>query len=813
MDVRQTIKALFDNAVDAVCAHRDGVVVAANPAYARLFGYDVADDMAGHPIIETLAPEEHSRVGEIIRRRAAGADVAPVYTAKGLRRDGSRFDLEIGASVFQMDGESYFIAVLRDVSEAEDSKRRLTESEERFRNLFMMSPDPTWIIQDNRFVECNQAAVNILGYPDADSLKNVHPSELSPDAQPDGESSFAKAERMMGLAMANGLHRFEWAHRRHDGSVFPAEVTLSATLLQGRPSIYCTWRDITERHQAEAQMRLAAGVFDSTHEGIVVTDTNGIILSVNPAFTRITGYAGCEVIGKTPAVLKSHRQDRNFYRAMWDDLLKKGEWRGELWNRRKDGEAYLEWLTISAVAGPDGKPSRYVAVFSDVTELRRKDDQIRHQAYHDALTGLPNRFLLADRLDHALEVSRRVQTQVAVLFLDLDRFKVINDSLGHHEGDKLLVEVARRVGQTVRRSDTVSRLGGDEFVVVLSSFSDTTEVALVAEKIIAALARPLRLAGKAVHSGTSIGIAVFPQDGEDAATLLKNADTAMYQAKAGGRRCFRFFDRSMNEHAVRRLELEAQLRQAIDSNQLELHYQPKVLVETGGLAGLEALLRWNHPEQGRIPPMEFIPLAEETGLIIPLSYWVIEEACRKLAKWRKGGADVKVAINLSARQFHDEKLPQRIEAILQRNKVPGSALEIELTEGAVMDDPGRAIVILQRLRALGLRVSVDDFGTGYSSLAYLKRFPINAVKIDRSFVMDLPGDAEDAAIVRAILDLARALNLDVVAEGVETAEQLDFLAQAGCGQVQGYYFSPPRPAAELDAWISKASWAYSPNRP
>jgi len=803
MDVNLTIKGLFDTAIDAICAHRDGRIIVANPAFARLFGYDSADDMAGRPVIDTLAPEERPRIAETIRRRSSGEEVASVYTATGLRRDGSRFDLEIGASAFVLGGERYCVAVLRDISEAEAAKRHLVESEERFRNLFKMSPDPTWIIQDNRFIECNRAAVAILGYPDEDSLKNVHPSELSPEFQPDGESSFAKAERLMGMTMANGLHRFEWTHKRRDGSLFPAEVTLSAIQLQGKPSLHCTWRDITERHQAEAQMRLAAGVFDSTQEGIVVTDIDGHILSVNPAFTRITGYAGCEVIGKTPAILKSHHQDQNFYRVMWSELRSKGEWRGELWNRRKDGEAYLEWLTISAVAGQDGKPSRYVAVFSDVTELRRKDDQIRHQAYHDALTGLPNRFLLADRLDHALEVSRRTQDHVAVLFLDLDRFKVINDSLGHHEGDKLLVEVARRIGQTVRKSDTVSRLGGDEFVVVLGTFADTTEVALVAEKIIATLARPLRLAGKAVHSSTSIGIAVFPQDGEDAAALLKNADTAMYQAKAAGRSCFRFFDRSMNEHAVRRLELEAQLRQAIDGNQLELHYQPKVVVETGALAGFEALLRWNHPEQGRIPPMEFIPLAEETGLIIPLSYWVIEEACRKLAKWRKGGADIKVAINLSARQFHDEKLPQRIEAILQRTKVPGSALEIELTEGAVMDAPGRAIVILQRLRALGLRISVDDFGTGYSSLAYLKRFPINAVKIDRSFVMDLPDDAEDAAIVRAILELARALNLDVVAEGVETVEQLDFLRRAGCGQIQGYYFSQPLPASELGEWLSR----------
>jgi diguanylate cyclase (GGDEF)-like protein/PAS domain S-box-containing protein len=803
MDISQTITGLFDNAVDAICAHREGVIVVANPAFAHLFGFSSKEALVGLPIIETLTPEERPRVRDMIRRRAAGDKTDPIYITRGLRRDGSSFDLEISASMFVYEGTPCYVAVLRDISEALAFKRHLAESEGRFRNLFKLSPDPTWIIQDNKFIECNQAAVSILGYPDEDSLKNVHPSELSPEFQPDGESSFTKAERMMSIAMANGLHRFEWMHRRRDGSIFPAEVTLSATLLQGWPSIYCTWRDISERHQAEAQMRLAASVFDAIQEGIAVTDAEGAILSVNPAFTEITGYAACEVIGKSPSILKSNHQDPSFYRAMWGELLSKGEWRGELWNRRKNGEAYLEWLTLSSVAGPDGRPSRYVAVFSDVTEMRRKDEQIRHQAYHDALTGLPNRFLLSDRLDHALEVARRAQTQVAVLFLDLDRFKVINDSLGHHEGDKLLVEVSRRLCQTVRKSDTVARLGGDEFVLLLNAFDDTSELVLVAEKILAALARPVLLAGKEVHTGTSIGIAVFPQDGVDAAGLLRNADTAMYQAKGAGRSCFRFFDRSMNEQAVHRLEMEAQLRQAVETNQLELYFQPKILLESGELSGLEALLRWNHPERGLIPPLEFIPLAEETGLIIPMSYWVIEEACRQLAKWRRNGWDVKVAINLSPRQFHDETLAQRVEAILRRTKVPGHALEVELTESAVMDDPERAIIILQRLRSLGLRISVDDFGTGYSSLAYLKRFPINAVKIDRSFVKDLPEDSEDGAIVRAILELARALGLEVIAEGVETSEQLDFLRCSGCAQVQGFYFSRPLPASGIADWLKR----------
>ncbi|MDO8606795.1 MAG: EAL domain-containing protein [Phaeospirillum sp.] len=800
------LQSIFDNALDAICLHQNGRHTLVNPAYLRLFGYSSVDQLIGTSVMDTVAPEVRGVVFERINRRSRGEMVAAEYITRGLRRDGSTFDLEVHGSSYAMNGEIYTLAILRDVTEARQAADKVRESEERMRTLFDSSPDPAWIIEDNLFIECNTAAAAVLGYASKDELLFVHPAKLSPAIQPDGQASFAKAEAMMNLARKNGIHRFEWVHARMDGGDFLAEVTLSTITLQGRKVIYCAWRDITERKMAEAEMQLAASVFHTTQEGILITDASGVIMSVNPAFTDITGYTAEEAIGQTPRLLKSHHHDDAFYTTMWRQIIDKGRWQGELWNRRKNGEAFLEWLTITAIVGPGGRYTRFVSVFTDVTELRRKDEQIRYQAYHDALTGLPNRALLDDRLEHAIDVARRHSAQVAVLFLDLDRFKVVNDSLGHQEGDKLLQNTALRILDSVRKSDTVGRLGGDEFIVILGDFEDTTEVAQVADKILAAIGAPFELAGRILHSSASIGIAVFPQDGDDGPALMKNADIAMYQSKAAGRGTFRFFDPSMNRHALQRLEMEASLRRAIEDSEFLLFYQPKIHVPTGTLNGAEALIRWRQPGGELVSPADFIPVAEETGLIIPIGYWVLEETCRQIRAWREAGyPDITVSVNLSLRQFRDASLVERIEAILTKFGIPGEAIEAELTESAVMEDPVTAIVTLQRLQALGIKISVDDFGTGYSSLAYLKRLPISTIKIDRSFIADLGIDAEDAAIVQTIVGLARTLRLDVVAEGVETEAQLAFLAELGCDVVQGFYYSQPKPADEFAPWLASKS--------
>ncbi|CAK0768354.1 diguanylate cyclase [uncultured Gammaproteobacteria bacterium] len=565
-----------------------------------------------------------------------------------------------------------------------------------------------------------------------------------------------------------------------------------------------TYIDITERRRVDEDLRLAASVFLNISEAILITDTAGTILSVNPAFTDITGFSAEEAIGKSPRLLKSDHHADEFYRGMWSELRETGRWQGEIWNRRKDGGAYLQWQTISAVLDGVGLPVRYVSVFTDITELHQKDERIKHQAYHDALTGLPNRLLLLDRLEQALAVARRDLTRVAVLFLDLDRFKLVNDSLGHDVGDRLLVTVAKRLQNAIARSDTVARLGGDEFVLVLGDFASTADVAHVAERLIVKLLEPVKLDGHKVHVTTSIGISIFPQDGEDARTMLRNADTAMYRAKEEGRNTFRFFDQSMTTRALERLDLEADLRQALERNQFMVYFQPKVSLSNHTILGLEALIRWCHPKRGMVSPLDFIPLAEETGLIVPIGAWVLRAACEQNQRWRAAGLPpLPVAVNLSARQFLQPNLVETIFGILSDSGLPPNALEIELTESTVMSNSEQAIMIMRRLYEVGVRISVDDFGTGYSSLAYLKKLPISTLKIDRSFITDLVENGDDAAIVQTIIALGRSLRLEVVAEGVETIAQANFLDGNGCAIGQGFYFAKPMPGDQFPDWLGE----------
>ena len=558
-----------------------------------------------------------------------------------------------------------------------------------------------------------------------------------------------------------------------------------------------------ELEAREADLKLAASVFHNTTEGVLITDAEGTILSVNPAFSEITGYAAAEAIGRKPSLLRSDHHGPEFYRAMWDRLLSEGQWQGEIWNRRKNGEAYPEWLTISTVPGSDGVPMRYVSVFSDMTEVRRKDEHIRHQAFHDALTGLPNRALLLDRLEHGIEFARRDQGRLGVVFIDLDRFKAINDTLGHDIGDGLLREVGERLSRSVRGSDTVARMGGDEFVILLEEVEEMEALAVLAKKVVAAISAPMDIGGHAIQVGASVGIACYPDDGVTAVMLMKNADAAMYGAKSAGRGVYRFFQPAMTEKAAHRLKLEMELRNAVGNRELELHYQPKLDLATNEPCGMEALVRWRHPEQGLLPPAEFIPIAEETGIINEIGNWVLEETCRQLAEWRdRGMKQHKVAVNVSARQLQAGNLIERIDDLTRQYGIAPSCLEIELTESVIMANPEDSAAIFTRLRQLGVSVAVDDFGTGYSSLAYLRRLPIDVLKIDRSFVSDAVLNVEDAQIVRTILALGQALKLTVVAEGIETEQQADFLRSCKCAIGQGYMYSRPIPAAEMEAWLN-----------
>ena len=540
------------------------------------------------------------------------------------------------------------------------------------------------------------------------------------------------------------------------------------------------------------ELRLFASVFTNASEGMIITEADARIVAVNPAFSAITGFTAAEAIGHTPALLCSGRHDGSFYREMWQALQDEGHWRGEIWDRRRDGSVFPEWLSISPLNDNRGAVSHYIGVFSDISERKDAEARIRHMVHHDALTGLPNRVLLQDRLEQAILTARRQERLTAVLFMDLDRFKNINDTLGHDSGDALLTQVADRCHAALREIDTVSRQGGDEFVVVLPDLAHAQDVGMVARKLLAALELPFRLGPHALSVTASIGIALYPDDGQTASELMRNADAAMYRAKADGRARYQFYAADMNSSLLGELLLETQLRGAIERNELRLYYQPKVDAATGRLSGMEALLRWDHPELGLLSPARFITVAEDSGLIVPIGEWVLRTACRQMRSWLDDGLDpAPVSVNLSAHQFGHQDIVARVDAVLTENDLDAGRLELELTETALMRDMHRALEVLERLRNRGVGLSIDDFGSGYSSLGYLHMFPVQVLKIDQTFVHGIRPGGTDGKIATAIIALGHSLGLQVIAEGVETEYQRVFLAGQACNHLQGYLFGRP----------------------
>ena len=681
------------------------------------------------------------------------------------------------------------------------AQQAVEESQRRYQHLFEYAP-VGYLTADNKGVvqEINLAGAEILrqprgmfvGKPFALFLERRHRDRFNGHVR----EVFQGRRAALELEVAG-----------KDGGPIPLEVESRPVLGAEGEVVQCwtVFRDISRRRQTEADAALAQRIIQNAHEGVMVTDPKGVIISVNPCFEKTTGYSAEEAIGQTANILHSGQHDEDFYREMWRAIGTDGHWQGEIWNRRKDGEIYPEWLNITAIRDADGRIGHYVGIFSDLSTHEAIRERLHHMAYYDSLTGLANRDLFFDRLKSIIARADRDNEMVALAFLDLDGFKLINDNLGHRIGDELLRQVADRLRTTLRGMDSIARMGGDEFTVLVPGITSVHDSTKVARKLLDALSQPFNLEGGSYHVYASIGISHYPDDGVTAEELLKHADVAMYCAKDKGRNTYQVFESEHKHRISERLRLENELRRALDNDEFEVHYQPQALVSGGGPVGLEALVRWRHPERGLLAPGEFITMAEENGLIVPIGQRVLATVCTQAGAWREAGLhDLRVALNLSPHQFLQGNLLDTIDTALAEAGLPASVLELEITESAAMPNLDYSVAVLEGLREMGVRVALDDFGTGFSSLAHLKRLPLNAVKIDRSFVQDVPHDPDNTAITRTIISMADTLGLEVVAEGVENDAQLGFLREHGCILYQGFLLGRPVPASELSTLLTRS---------
>lgn len=710
------------------------------------------------------------------------------------------------------------IGVAKDITDQIEASESLRDSEQRYRMLAESISDVICSTDSQLALNYISPSVSaVLGYDVDWVFKNGWQSIIANPQQLTGIYSLVEqVSRALGDSEALAKLRDEAQTQlflfdclRADGRKVPIELRLVLVWDEHGTfeGILGVGRDISQQRRAEKDLRMAATVFEHSTSAILITDPAGYIVQANDAFSRVSGYSVADVLDQLPNMLTVDEQQEAHLRYVLKQLHQHSTWEGEVWLKRRNGEHYPAWVGITAVFDDEGDLASYVCFFSDISERKASEQRIHRLAYYDALTHLPNRTLFQDRLHTALQSAERQKSWVVLMFLDLDRFKPINDSLGHAAGDRMLKEMATRLLGCVAEDDTVARMGGDEFTLLLQP-RISREMALnraihVAEQILASLVKPFVLEGREFFVTASIGIALSPQDGNELSQLMKNADTAMYHAKERGKNNFQFYQADMNASALERLELESDLRHALDQNEFVLYYQPQFSGDGKRLTGAEALLRWRHPRRGLVPPGDFIPVLEELGLVVDVGDWVISEACRQLKTWHQNKVRVpKVSVNISARQFSDGQLGERIASILEDTGLPPACLELELTESILMREVNEAMHILDSLKNLGLSIAVDDFGTGYSSLNYLKQFPIDVLKIDRTFVDGLPEGEQDAQIARAIIAMAHSLNLAVIAEGVETHEQLEFLREHGCDEVQGYLFGRPMPAHQFEAQFS-----------
>ena len=780
-----------------VVLDRFGIIQDANTHATNLFGFSTGSKLLKHSIYRLIADEDKSRILDVLHLENSGTTT--ILHEMKVRNQNNEWIVMDGHLIhlpldYHLDNYTLLLLVDRSIEAAREQDRML------FQSMFDNSPSIMVAFDEKgccilansamlKFV--NRSVEQVLGKTrhswqnavDAKTLQEKD-SEVIATGNPSLEEELLSGNNQPKHHYIS--NRFPL--RNKNGDIFGVGLVKT---------------DITAIREIEVRLQLAMHVFSQGSEGIIITDAQNKIISVNKAFERITGYKEKEVLGKNPSVLSSGKQDKHFYARMWRDLLCYNEWEGEVYNRRKNDEIYPQHLNISRIFDEQDNLIYYIAIFNDITHRKRIENEIHQLAFYDPLTGSPNRHLLSDRLTQSIGVAHREKTQLCLVFLDLDRFKEVNDTLGHSAGDELLIEVAQRLKHCVRDKDTVCRFGGDEFILLLNDINEKTVIEK-AQVILETILKPYVIQNEVLTLSASIGIAMYPRDGEDYATLLKNADTAMYGAKENGRNAFRFYQAELDGSTMRRMAVENALRNAIENDELWLAFQPQICTTTKNLKGVEVLLRWDNETLNHPAPDEFIPIAEATGLIVSIGEWVLKESLKQAKLWLNAGLEpFTIAVNISARQFWNDNFSSFIHSALFETGVPPHLLELELTERVVMREPEAIIDIMNELSLLGVKISIDDFGTGYSSLNYLKRLPVTKLKIDQSFVRDIESDNDDGIIVLSIIQLAKALGKETIAEGVETLGQELFLFENGCDTIQGFLHARPMAITMFESWLDE----------
>lgn len=774
----------------------DGRYTYASPVVEKVIGYR-QEEVLGRYFFDFFHNDEKEQLKNAMFAILSLREAFQGFVTQNIKKDDSLVILEM-SGVPIMDANHSLLGYRganRDVTEQNKWEERIRQSEHRFKLLFNNVFDAIIMSDDKgNILDTNKAATRLLHFTKEEmqhlSLFDIHKDQellqksidniLNQESDYIGETELQNKYKQTIIAEIGGVF-------------FKTEDQVY---------LVTSYRDITERKKVEEKLKLSDKVFENTLEGIIVTDAQENILSVNPAFTSIYGYFPEEVRGKHLSFLRSNKHKNDFITTIEASIENYGQWMGEIWHVRKDGEEFPLWLTISAIYDENGKINQLVSVFNDITELKEKEDQIRHQAYHDPLTDLPNRLLFNDRLKLEIAHSKRYQKMIGVLFLDLDRFKNINDNLGHGAGDLLLKQVAERISTHIREGDTVARMGGDEFTLIISEIAKPEDAAIISQRILHEIKKPYMIEGKKLYITASIGICIFPNDGEDEKTLTKNADMAMYRAKEEGRDNYQFFTVDLNIRAQKRLSLENDLRNAVKNMDFLLYYQPRINVKLNRITGVEALLRWNHPVKGLIYPKEFLHLAEETGLILPISEYVLYQACKNNKNWQSQGLpSVPISVNISALQIQQKNLAEMITNILDYTGLDPAYLMIEILENRIIEYIDVSITTLKKLKEMGVSIAIDDFGSGYSSLSSLRKLNIDTLKIDASFVQEIHINSDSLAIIETMINLSKGLKLKVIAEGVETEQQKRLLKKKKCYEMQGFYFSKPLTEYELIDFI------------